>query len=149
MDEEMERDDKVCLLGEEVAVYHGAYKVSRGLWEKYGDKRVIDTPITEAGFAGICVGAAMGGIKPICEFMTFNFSMQAIDHVVNSAAKLSYMSAGIHGAPMVCISLAFSIPVSGIHIDNYLSTRPSMDRWIDRRIDKCIYKSIYNIDINV
>eukprot|EP00035_Acanthoeca_spectabilis_P020185 m.431555 g.431555 ORF g.431555 m.431555 type:complete len:358 (-) comp17318_c0_seq1:124-1197(-) len=101
MDEEMEKDETVMLLGEEVAVYHGAYKVSRGLWEKYGDKRVIDTPITESGFAGIAVGAALGGIKPICEFMTFNFSMQAIDHVVNGAAKTGYMSAGILGCPIV------------------------------------------------
>lgn len=101
MDEEMEKDDKVIVLGEEVAVYHGAYKVTRGLWEKYGDKRVIDTPITEAGFAGIAVGAAMGGIKPICEFMTFNFAMQAIDHVINSAAKGHYMSAGILNCPIV------------------------------------------------
>ncbi|KAJ3021650.1 UNVERIFIED_CONTAM: hypothetical protein HDU68_009530, partial [Siphonaria sp. JEL0065] len=76
MDEEMARDDKVFLLGEEVAQYNGAYKVSKGLLEKYGDKRVIDTPITEMGFAGIAVGAALAGLKPICEFMTFNFSMQ-------------------------------------------------------------------------
>lgn len=78
-----------------MAQYDGAYKVSRGLWRKYGDKRVIDTPITEMGFAGIAVGAAMGGLRPVCEFMTFNFSMQAIDHVINSAAKMFYMSAGL------------------------------------------------------
>lgn len=94
MDEEMERDERVFLLGEEVARYDGAYKVSRGLWKKYGDKRVYDTPITEMGFAGIAVGAALHGLRPICEFMTFNFSMQAIDHVINSAAKTFYMSAG-------------------------------------------------------
>lgn len=94
MDEEMERDDRVFLLGEEVARYDGAYKVSRGLWKKYGDKRVYDTPITEMGFAGIAVGAALHGLRPICEFMTFNFSMQAIDQVINSAAKTLYMSAG-------------------------------------------------------
>jgi pyruvate dehydrogenase E1 component beta subunit len=94
MEEEMEKDDKVWLLGEEVAQYDGAYKVSRGLWRKFGDNRVYDTPITEMGFAGIAVGAAMAGTKPICEFMTFNFSMQAIDHVVNSAAKTFYMSGG-------------------------------------------------------
>ncbi|XP_054708035.1 pyruvate dehydrogenase E1 component subunit beta, mitochondrial-like [Uloborus diversus] len=94
MDEEMERDERVFLLGEEVAMYDGAYKVSRGLWKKYGDKRVIDTPITEIGFAGIAVGAALAGLRPICEFMTFNFSMQAIDHIINSAAKTFYMSAG-------------------------------------------------------
>jgi len=94
MDEEMAKDDRVFILGEEVAQYDGAYKVTRGLWKKYGDRRVYDTPITEMGFAGIAVGASMGGLKPICEFMTFNFSMQAIDHVVNSAAKTFYMSGG-------------------------------------------------------
>ncbi|XP_055591356.1 pyruvate dehydrogenase E1 component subunit beta, mitochondrial-like [Uranotaenia lowii] len=101
LDEEMERDEKVFLLGEEVAQYDGAYKVSRGLWKKYGDKRVIDTPITEMGFAGIAVGAAMSGLRPVCEFMTFNFSMQAIDHVINSAAKTFYMSAGTVNVPIV------------------------------------------------
>ncbi|XP_020296890.1 pyruvate dehydrogenase E1 component subunit beta, mitochondrial-like [Pseudomyrmex gracilis] len=101
LDEEMERDEKVFLLGEEVALYDGAYKVSRGLWKKYGDKRVIDTPITEAGFTGIAVGAAMAGLRPVCEFMTFNFSMQAIDQIVNSAAKTFYMSAGRVNVPIV------------------------------------------------
>lgn len=101
MDEEMERDERVFLLGEEVAQYDGAYKVSRGLWKKYGDKRVKDTPITESGFAGIAVGAAMAGLRPICEFMTFNFSMQAIDHVINSAAKTLYMSGGLLNVPIV------------------------------------------------
>ncbi|KAG9337061.1 hypothetical protein JZ751_029829 [Albula glossodonta] len=101
MDEELERDERVFLLGEEVAQYDGAYKVSRGLWKKYGDKRIIDTPITEMGFAGIAVGAAMAGLRPICEFMTFNFSMQAIDQVINSAAKTYYMSAGLQPVPIV------------------------------------------------
>ncbi|XP_037347659.1 pyruvate dehydrogenase E1 component subunit beta, mitochondrial [Talpa occidentalis] len=101
MDEELERDEKVFLLGEEVAQYDGAYKVSRGLWKKYGDKRIIDTPISEMGFAGIAVGAAMAGLRPICEFMTFNFSMQAIDQVINSAAKTYYMSAGLQSVPIV------------------------------------------------
>ncbi|XP_067118275.1 pyruvate dehydrogenase E1 component subunit beta, mitochondrial [Centruroides vittatus] len=101
MDEEMARDERVFLLGEEVAMYDGAYKISRGLWKKYGDKRVIDTPITEMGFAGIAVGAAMVGLRPICEFMTFNFSMQAIDQVINSAAKTFYMSAGLINIPIV------------------------------------------------
>jgi pyruvate dehydrogenase E1 component beta subunit len=101
IDEEMERDEKVFLLGEEVARYDGAYKVSRGLWKKYGDKRVIDTPITEMGFAGIAVGAAMAGLRPICEFMTFNFAMQAIDQIINSAAKTFYMSAGTINVPIV------------------------------------------------
>lgn len=101
MDEEMERDERVCVIGEEVAMYDGAYKVSRGLWKKYGDKRVIDTPITEAGFCGMAVGAAMGGLRPICEFMTFNFAMQAIDHIINSAAKEFAMSAGMIAVPIV------------------------------------------------
>lgn len=77
MDEEMTRDDKVFLMGEEVALYNGAYKISKGLLEKFGDRRVVDTPITEAGFTGLAVGAAMSGLRPICEFMTFNFAMQA------------------------------------------------------------------------
>ncbi|NXT16597.1 ODPB dehydrogenase, partial [Prunella fulvescens] len=127
LDEELERDERVFLLGEEVAQYDGAYKISRGLWKKYGDKRVIDTPISEVrppslpvippsaapwslpfgfplfqmGFAGIAVGAAMAGLRPVCEFMTFNFSMQAIDQVINSAAKSCYMSAGSISVPIV------------------------------------------------
>ncbi|KAK9881166.1 hypothetical protein WA026_014514 [Henosepilachna vigintioctopunctata] len=101
LDEELERDERTFLLGEEVAQYDGAYKVSRGLWKKYGDKRVIDTPITEMGFAGLAVGAAMAGLRPICEFMTFNFAMQAIDQVINSAAKTFYMSAGRINVPIV------------------------------------------------
>ncbi|XP_078065676.1 pyruvate dehydrogenase E1 component subunit beta, mitochondrial [Mustelus asterias] len=101
MDEEIERDETVFLLGEEVAQYDGAYKVSRGLWKKWGDKRIIDTPISEIGFAGIAVGAAMAGLRPICEFMTFNFSLQAIDQVINSAAKTFYMSAGAVPVPIV------------------------------------------------
>ena len=94
MAEEMRRDADVFLMGEEVAQYQGAYKVSRGLLEEFGDRRVIDTPITEYGFAGLGVGAAMAGLKPIVEFMTFNFAMQAIDHIINSAAKTLYMSGG-------------------------------------------------------
>ncbi|ESQ94215.1 pyruvate dehydrogenase complex E1 component subunit beta [Asticcacaulis benevestitus] len=94
MAEEMRRDDKVFLMGEEVAQYQGAYKVSRGLLEEFGERRVIDTPITEMGFAGIGAGAAMTGLKPIIEFMTFNFAMQAIDHILNSSAKTLYMSGG-------------------------------------------------------
>lgn len=94
MREEMERDKDVFLMGEEVAQYNGAYKVSKGLWDQFGDARVWDTPITEMGFAGLATGAAMAGLKPICEFMTFNFSMQAIDQVVNSAAKTHYMAGG-------------------------------------------------------
>ncbi len=94
MAEEMRADDRVFLMGEEVAEYQGAYKVSRGLLEEFGPRRVVDTPITEHGFAGLGVGAAMGGLKPIVEFMTWNFAMQAIDHIINSAAKTLYMSGG-------------------------------------------------------
>ena len=101
MAEEMRRDETVFLMGEEVAEYQGAYKISQGLLDEFGAKRVIDTPITEHGFAGIGVGAAFGGLKPIVEFMTFNFAMQAIDHIINSAAKTLYMSGGQMGAPMV------------------------------------------------
>jgi pyruvate dehydrogenase E1 component beta subunit len=101
MAEEMRADPTVFVMGEEVAEYQGAYKVTQGLLDEFGAKRVIDTPITEHGFAGIGVGAAFGGLKPIVEFMTFNFSMQAIDHVINSAAKTLYMSGGQMGAPMV------------------------------------------------
>lgn len=99
--EEMRRDDTVFLMGEEVAQYQGAYKVSQGLLEEFGDRRVIDTPITEQGFAGLGVGAAFGGLRPIIEFMTFNFAMQAIDQLVNSAAKTLYMSGGQMGCPIV------------------------------------------------
>ncbi|MDF3413453.1 pyruvate dehydrogenase complex E1 component subunit beta [Sulfitobacter sp. M57] len=101
MSEEMRRDDSVFLMGEEVAEYQGAYKISQGMLEEFGSKRVIDTPITEHGFAGIATGAAFGGLRPIVEFMTFNFAMQAIDHIINSAAKTLYMSGGQMGAPMV------------------------------------------------
>jgi len=101
IDEEMERDPQVILLGEEVAQYNGAYKVTKGLHAKYGERRVFDTPITEMGFAGLAVGAAYKGVRPICEFMTFNFSMQAIDQVVNSAAKQYYMSGGDMNVPIV------------------------------------------------
>ena len=101
MAEEMRRDPDVFLMGEEVAQYQGAYKVSQGLLEEFGDKRVIDTPITEQGFAGVGVGAAFAGLKPIVEFMTWNFAMQAIDQIVNSAAKTHYMSGGSMRAPVV------------------------------------------------
>ena len=101
MMEEMRADDSVFLIGEEVAQYQGAYKVSQGLLEEFGEKRVIDTPITEHGFTGLSVGAAFSGLKPIVEFMTFNFAMQAIDQIINSAAKTLYMSGGQMGAPMV------------------------------------------------
>ena len=101
MAEEMRRDERVFVMGEEVAQYQGAYKVTQGLLDEFGPNRVIDTPITEYGFAGIGTGAAMGGLRPIVEFMTFNFAMQAIDHIINSAAKTNYMSGGQMRCPIV------------------------------------------------
>lgn len=101
MSEEMRRDEKVFLMGEEVAQYNGAYKVSQGMLDEFGPKRIIDTPIAELGFAGIGVGAAMNGLKPIIEFMTFNFSLVAIDQVINSAAKMMSMSGGQYKVPIV------------------------------------------------
>jgi len=101
MAEEMRRDETVFIMGEEVAEYQGAYKVTQGLLDEFGTKRVVDTPITEHGFAGLGVGAAFGGLRPVVEFMTFNFAMQAIDHIINSAAKTLYMSGGQMGCPIV------------------------------------------------
>ncbi|GGJ62761.1 pyruvate dehydrogenase complex E1 component subunit beta [Sphingopyxis bauzanensis] len=101
MAEEMRADDRVFVMGEEVAEYQGAYKVTQGLLDEFGARRVIDTPITEYGFAGLGAGAAMGGLKPVIEFMTFNFAMQAIDHIINSAAKTNYMSGGQMRCPIV------------------------------------------------
>ena len=101
MVQEMERDDSVFLMGEEVAEYDGAYKVSKGMLDKFGDQRVVDSPISELGFAGLCVGAAMTGLRPICEFMTFNFSILALDQVINSAAKMYYMTNGQINIPIV------------------------------------------------
>lgn len=101
MCEEMERDERVFLMGEEVAEYNGAYKVSQGMLAKFGSKRVIDTPITELGFAGLGVGAAMAGLRPVVEFMTWNFAILALDQIVNAAAKMKYMSAGMYSVPMV------------------------------------------------
>ena len=101
MAEEMRRDDTVFVMGEEVAEYQGAYKVTRGLLDEFGARRVVDTPITEHGFAGLGVGAAFNGLRPVVEFMTFNFAMQAIDHIINSAAKTLYMSGGQMGCPIV------------------------------------------------
>jgi pyruvate dehydrogenase E1 component beta subunit len=99
--EEMHRDDRVFLMGEEVGVYQGAYKVSRGLLQEFGEMRVVDTPITELGFAGVGVGAAMVGLRPIIEFMTWNFALLALDEIVNSAAKMLYMSGGQYNIPIV------------------------------------------------
>ena len=101
MSEEMRRDDTVFLMGEEVAEYEGAYKISQGMLTEFGSKRIIDTPITEHGFAGVATGASFAGLRPVVEFMTFNFAMQAMDHIINSAAKTLYMSGGQMGAPMV------------------------------------------------
>jgi len=101
LDEEMERDETVFVIGEEVAQYQGAYKITKGLWQKYGGERVVDTPITEMGFAGLATGAAMNGLRPVVEFMTWNFAMQAIDQIINSAAKQLYMSAGDINVPIV------------------------------------------------
>jgi pyruvate dehydrogenase E1 component beta subunit len=101
MDEEMARDDSVILLGEEVGQYNGAYKVSQGLLEKYGPERVMDTPISEEGFTGIGIGAAMAGLRPVVEWMTFNFSLQAMDQVISNAAKMRYMSGGQFSVPIV------------------------------------------------
>ena len=99
--EEMARDDRVFLMGEEVGVYQGAYKVSRGLLQEFGEMRVVDTPITELGFAGVGVGAAMVGLRPVIEFMTWNFAVLALDQVVNNAAKMLYMSGGQYSVPIV------------------------------------------------
>ncbi len=101
MSEEMERDDRVFLIGEEVAQYDGAYKVSQGMLERFGTRRIVDTPISEEGFAGIGIGAAMVGLRPIVEFMTFSFSLVAIDQVVNNAANMRYMSGGQFAVPIV------------------------------------------------
>lgn len=101
MAEEMRRDDKVFVMGEEVAEYQGAYKVTQGLLQEFGEKRVIDTPITEYGFTGLACGAAMMGLKPVVEFMTWNFAMQAVDHIINTAAKTRYMSGGQMQCPIV------------------------------------------------
>ena len=99
--EEMQRDDRVFLMGEEVGVYQGAYKVSKGLLQEFGEMRVVDTPITELGFAGVGVGAAMVGLRPVIEFMTWNFAVLALDQVVNNAAKMLYMSGGQFHIPIV------------------------------------------------
>jgi pyruvate dehydrogenase E1 component beta subunit len=101
IDDEMSLDPRVFLMGEEVGRYNGAYKVSKGLWDKYGDDRIIDTPITEAGFTGIGVGAGLAGLRPVIEFMTMNFALQAVDHIINSCAKTLFMSGGDLDCPIV------------------------------------------------
>ena len=101
MSEEMRKDSSIYLMGEEVAEYNGAYKASKGMLDEFGDKRVIDTPISELGFAGIGVGSAMNGLRPIIEFMTFNFSLVAIDQIISNAAKMRQMSGGQFSVPIV------------------------------------------------
>ena len=111
MAEEMRSDDRVFVMGEEVAEYQGAYKVTQGLLQEFGDKRVIDTPITEHGFAGLAVGAAFGGLKPVVEFMTFNFAMQAIDHIINSAAKTLYIPSAMPAGTRIARASRWSPPI--------------------------------------
>lgn len=123
MQEEMRDDEKVFIMGEEVAEYQGAYKVTQGLLDEFGAKRVIDTPITEHGFAGLAIGAAFGGLRPIVEFMTFNFAMQAFDQIVNSAAKTNYMSGGKLGCPIVFRGPnGAAARVAAQHSQNYAAT---------------------------
>ncbi len=130
MCEEMARDDRVFLMGEEVAEYNGAYKVSQGMLEKFGPKRVIDTPITELGFAGLGVGAAMAGLRPIIEFMTWNFAILALDQIVNAAAKMHYMSAGQYAVPMVFRGAGGSAARVGAQhsqsLENWLANVPGL-----------------------
>ena len=130
MCEEMKKDDRVFLMGEEVAEYNGAYKVSQGMLEKFGPKRVIDTPITELGFAGLGVGAAMAGLKPIIEFMTWNFAMLALDQIVNAAAKMKYMSGGQYNVPMVFRGAGGSAARVGAQhsqsLENWLANVPGL-----------------------
>ena len=123
MQEEMRNDKNVFVMGEEVAEYQGAYKVTQGLLEEFGSKRVIDTPITEHGFAGLAIGAAFAGLRPIVEFMTFNFAMQAFDQIVNSAAKTNYMSGGQLGCPIVFRGPnGAAARVGAQHSQNYAAT---------------------------
>jgi len=130
MCEEMQQDDRVFLMGEEVAEYNGAYKVSQGMLEKFGPKRVIDTPITELGFAGLGVGAAMTGLRPVIEFMTWNFAILALDQIVNAAAKMRYMSGGQYSVPMVFRGAGGSAArVSSQHsqsLENWLANVPGL-----------------------
>jgi len=130
MCEEMKRDERVFLMGEEVAEYNGAYKVSQGMLEKFGSKRVIDTPITELGFAGLGVGAAMAGLRPIIEFMTWNFAILALDQIVNAAAKMKYMSAGQYDVPMVFRGAGGSAARVGAQhsqsLENWLANVPGL-----------------------
>ncbi len=130
MCEEMTRDERVFLMGEEVAEYNGAYKVSQGMLEKFGSKRVIDTPITELGFAGLGVGAAMAGLRPVVEFMTWNFAILALDQIVNAAAKMKYMSGGQYSVPMVFRGAGGSAARVGAQhsqsLENWLANVPGL-----------------------
>jgi len=130
MCEEMTRDDRVFLMGEEVAEYNGAYKVSQGMLEKFGPKRVIDTPITELGFAGLGVGAAMAGLRPVIEFMTWNFAILALDQIVNAAAKMKYMSGGQYSCPLVFRGAGGSAARVGAQhsqsLENWLANVPGL-----------------------
>jgi len=123
MREELQLDEKVFLIGEEVAEYNGAYKISKGLLDEFGPERIIDTPISEMGFAGMAVGASFLGQRPIVEFMSFNFSMQAIDQVINSAAKTRYMSGGQIACPIVFRGLVGDVSQSGELIDLSVDSR--------------------------
>ena len=138
MAEEMRADERVFVMGEEVAEYQGAYKVTQNLLQEFGAKRVVDTPITEYGFAGLGAGAAMGGLRPIVEFMTFNFAMQAIDHIINSAAKTNYMSGGQMRCPIVFRGPnGAAARVAAQHSQNYASwyaARAGADR--DRAVQR-------------
>ena len=139
MAEEMRADERVFVMGEEVAEYQGAYKVTQNLLQEFGAKRVVDTPITEYGFAGLGTGAAMGGLRPIVEFMTFNFAMQAIDHIINSAAKTNYMSGGQMRCPIVFRGPnGAAARVAAQHSQNYgawYAQRAGPDR--DRALQRC------------
>jgi len=130
MCDEMTRDDRVFLMGEEVAEYNGAYKVSQGMLEKFGPKRVIDTPITELGFSGLGVGAAMAGLRPVIEFMTWNFAILALDQIVNAAAKMKYMSGGQYDVPMVFRGAGGSAARVGAQhsqsLENWLANVPGL-----------------------
>ena len=130
MCEEMTRDDRVFLMGEEVAEYNGAYKVSQGMLDKFGPKRVIDTPITELGFAGLGVGASMAGLRPVIEFMTWNFAILALDQIVNAAAKMKYMSGGQYSCPMVFRGAGGSAARVGAQhsqsLENWLANVPGL-----------------------
>jgi len=137
MTEEMRRDENIFLMGEEVAEYNGAYKASKGMLDEFGPKRVLDTPIAELGFAGISVGAAMNGLRPIVEFMTFNFSMVAIDQIINNAAKMKQMSGGQINVPIV-----FRGPTASAIGGYALASIRELVRKLSRSESGCSFKSL-------